>query len=790
MGIASGAALLAGWRACRNRPGELRLQWPAYVVVALLCFSAFQLVPWPVGIAQVVFPTAATNALRTATAFALPKPSWLPPHIDPGEGYLHLLQGLIITATFLAAWTCARIGRRGAVIAAAAIVCAAVAVVGLLHEVLGLSAVYGAYTPDFAAPVLLGPLLNDNHLAGLVALSVPVAIGLAMDNPARRRRWAWLATSSLSAAVTLGVRSRSGVVGLAAGLITLAAFYVARRSRRAAQRRTAARNSTLVAALVAVTLGVGLGAYAVSDRLYQDLLGGDLSKLGLALEGVRLSLRHPLLGVGRGAFSAAFVPLVGGTHRYEHPESLLVQWTSEWGLVVGLTLACVVVLLCIRAALRSPRWSVAGSAAGLIGLGLHDMADYATEMAGVAVVASALLGAVVAPGREQDAGVPRHAPWHARLILALGLLALLAGGAHVLSGHRLGAKSQGARLAGLVGMSADAIPHIAQAARLHPSEPTFPLLAARHAIRTSAAGGVRYLNRAMELAPGWASPHAMAARLLAIRGRYQQALLELGEAESRARGAGGPLFCWLMRQSVSAEWILRAAPSARSIRNDFLDRAVQCVGRGTPLARALDSELMRAGVLDAQLREVRRRLSEADTDGAHRMIDRIRRRSDLSNDDRLRLSLERARLFMAEGHPTKASDTLDRISGATNDPGLLTSLAEAYAAAGKVELMRRTLEDLLGLAQGRPAYVANAHMLRGRLEDSLGNTPEAYRAYELADRLAPQSGALRSAARLAERQGDRTRAYQVYRTLCARGASGHEQACGRAQELVPGLPGS
>src|SRR5205085_2824382 len=47
-----------------------------------------------------------------------------------------------------------------------------------IHVLFGASSLYGIYTPYQASPPILGPLLNSNHLGGLMAVGTVTSIGL------------------------------------------------------------------------------------------------------------------------------------------------------------------------------------------------------------------------------------------------------------------------------------------------------------------------------------------------------------------------------------------------------------------------------------------------------------------------------------------------------------------------------------------------------------------------------------------------------------------------------------
>src|SRR5690606_27079718 len=110
------------------------------------------------------------------------------------------------------------------VLAGVAAICGATALVAGLHEVLGAAALYGVYEPVQATPAVLGPLLNGNHLGGLMAAGA--VLGLALASYPSQRGWiraAWAAVTAGCAAVALATLSRGAALALAGGgLVTIA----------------------------------------------------------------------------------------------------------------------------------------------------------------------------------------------------------------------------------------------------------------------------------------------------------------------------------------------------------------------------------------------------------------------------------------------------------------------------------------------------------------------------------------------------------------------------------------
>ena len=306
---------------------------------------------------------------------------------DPGSTYLQILIGIAIVAGFLAA----RLGGPSGLkpIAMAAVASAVlIGLVGFVHQAAGAEALFGVYSPRFSATHLLAPLMNSNHLGGFSLMGALIAAGLAVEESGRSRRIAWIAASVLCVMVVAFSLSRGAIGALLFGFVLLAAWLAGR--GRSEGRRAVIPVAVVAAALAGVTAFAGLGP--ILRRFERHGLG----KLEVAAHGFRLLDGSAWwLGVGRGAFSSAFVTHEGSGDRYTHPENLLVQWTTEWGVVVAVALLLILALALWKRFRAAERPLTAAVCIAIFALSLQNLVDFSLEMAGVVVVVATLLGALL-----------------------------------------------------------------------------------------------------------------------------------------------------------------------------------------------------------------------------------------------------------------------------------------------------------------------------------------------------------------------------------------------------------
>jgi len=470
---------------------------------------------------------------------------------------------------------------------------------------------------------------------------------------------------------------------------------------------------------------------------------------------------HPWFGVGRGAFSAAFVSQHGSDVRYTHPENLLAQWTSEWGIVLALALIAILGWAIVRAIGASHDWTRLGAAAGVVAVVVHDLVDFTLEMAGVAVVAAALLAAVIAPRRSSRAKARRFSirAWHAAAVASAAAGVATAGLGWTID--RDGAHALQDRLTELGGDRGAFRATLLDAVRLHPAEPVFPLLAGAEAVRNDDDRAILWLNRAMVLAPGWASPHVETARFLGQRGRVVQAFLELREAEERQRGSGARLACTILRQRPSAATELIRVLGRGEGGVERLDRVARCLPFDQEATVAIDARLIEEDGIGARVRQARRLLAGDDARAALAMLEPIK------NEPELEVQLARASALLAIGEHERVLSVLDRAESLTERPdAVLAMRARTQAAAGDADGMRQTMERVRSRAGGRARPLAAAWIAQGQLEHGLGNDGAALAAYMRAHGLDPDSAGLAHAAGLAARTGDLGRALRAYGQLC------------------------
>ena len=736
------------------------------VMSAAWLWTCLQVVPLPPGVARALRLGALQSAERLqglAWADTIP----ITVSDDPGSTYIQILVGISILSAFLAA----RLGGpRGLKPIAAATATSAVLIglVGFAHEAAGVDVLFGVYLPRFTATRLLAPLMNTNHLAGFSLLGALIAAGIAAQASGRQKRIPWVAASVFCTIVVAWTLSRGAIGALLFGFVLLGAWL-------ASSGRSNGRKAAIPVAVVGAAVA-GVVAFAGLEPILSRFETRDLGKLEVAARGFRLLDGSTWwLGVGRGAFSSTFVAHGGSGDRYTHPENLVVQWTTEWGAPIALALLLVLTVALWKRLRSAEDPLIAGVCIAIFALTVQNLVDFSLELAGVAAVVAALLGAVL----PVSGPAPARCSWVVSAATAGAFtVVLLAFGSRVLQSDtqsivdRLTLEMQ-------AGDGSRFETTLRRGLALHPTEPALALLAGAYAASKRHPDTVRWLSIAMEEAPGWGAPHAIAARWLFAGGRTDQALLEIREAEQRNAGRGHKVLCEILDRFPQMGFVDRAAPS-EDLRVAYLNRTVRCPGLPAELRAEIDKVILENEPTHVEtiVRQARRLAAQQRSREAITLLQGAIERN--PEDERLWVALVRAHLH--DGEPEQARLVLQKaMSGGLTARALLEAQARVEAALGDVEAMRATLTRLRGQARGEPRLVAGFFVLEGELEASLGNIDEALAAFSAADAADPATQALPRAAALALKSGRPTQAQRIYRTLCRRSPGG--PACAHEARL-------
>ena len=494
--------------------------------------TALQLVPLPGWLIDAVNPTG--NMLRVDGAMIAHTSPWMSISLDPAATLRALVFFLTLTGVALLGLRAAASERgRFIVLAAVTITCGLAALVAGVHMLVGAKSLYGLYTPahiDYVA----GPLLNPNHMGGLMAVGAVLAIGLAFyPRQAPQFRVLWIVITIGCVLVCAGTYSRGAIIGMAIGTFVTGGILVAGHMSDSRRRPHHSLQRDLPVAIV-VGLGVAVALFLSAGTVVDQLGDTSLTELNKPIskyEAWRSSLElvkeSPWLGIGRGAVESSLTRVhpASGHYTFSHLENEYLSAVVEWG-IPGALLLLGLFVWSIRTAVR--RWRDGPLAAAALGalamIMFQSSVDFGVELLGLAVPVTLIATTVQL--------VPlRRAPSDARVRLLRGalVLGLLAGAAIVLLPFATSVQEDHDNL---LASEPASMEDIRASIERHPVDYFGFGQAADVSSRAGDIHAADYLNHALALHPTHPGLHRLAARMFVGLKRYDQAAIEYSLAMS------------------------------------------------------------------------------------------------------------------------------------------------------------------------------------------------------------------------------------------------------------------
>lgn len=601
------ALLVAGLAALLAARKDSRLTWPGLGLLGVLLLIALQTTPLPPSLLAHLHGQAGIfdSVLRPMGLF----PAWRPVTLDAPATWSALGGAALWWLAFTAAWlNGGGRARRAALVAALAMTGIAAALTVLLGALLRL-------TP-LLAPEL--PFLNPNHLAGLLVLSAPVSLGLALQT-AGGARLLWLLGFMVS---SVGVFLSLSRAGMTAYVLSLMVFGAVRTVRGSRQRGTSGRRLAVVLATgltFAVSAFLALGPVVSEVRTLRTVT--EENKIALWRPALAMLGDFPLTGIGRGAFMSAFPAYKLGSEQvtYTHLENEWLQAGVELG-VPGALLYIAALGVTWIVALTSARSPVSvGLLSGTAALAAHNVFDFSLQSPGIGI---AFVVALALAARDS-----RPVPIARWLGIALVVVATAAGGFGLWSARRQGAQASMEQVL-VAPTAADGVALARSAVALRPVDYALHVAAAARLLAEGRCGAAMpWLLRSMLLNPTAPEAHLYAGRCLTAANQPAEALREYRLALAFGRADA------LMEAAVAfpdVESLQRVVPDTPDglmvlgslLERDRPDDAAQVYRRvidlyGDPRARvALAMALRRIGQLEEALGLARDRTVAAPNDAA------------------------------------------------------------------------------------------------------------------------------------------------------------------------------
>jgi tetratricopeptide (TPR) repeat protein len=755
--------------------------------VALTAFTILQCLPMPLSWLRAIAPHSAdvwSRALAPLREDAAVRAGTI--SVDPVATRIEVLKGVAYILAFATAARIAR-SREGTEFLTMALVASSVvlAVAALLHPAFGAKRVFGFYEATGFNPRHIAPLLNANHLAAYVNVGFCLALASVFSTNPKMPRPLMAAVAVLLLGTQIWIASRGGVLAIVLGGVVVVALVQA----DVTGPRRSVQWSTVVSG-AAVLGGVAMLVFGGEDPAREELLDTDVSKLRTFGYTLRMLPAYGWLGAGRGAFESAYPQFRGGSGHFTwtHPENVLAQWITEWGVPVGFAglLAIAVALRPGSAFARSK--AAVGALAALVAATVQNLVDFNSEIPGV-MLAFVTCAAVVTGGVAGRPATWRLEAWakRPRVAAVVGLIAAVCAVGAVLPdlGRDLQEDRRALHDTALgQGTSLRDVHRLARATMLrHPAEPYLPFAVGLRAAHARDESPLPWLGATLERAALYGPAHAVLARVLAGRSpaqarlEYRLALEQAPELEEVLAGEVGRM----VNGYEDALEVLPQAPAGERLLGSLF---VSLAERLPATSARLGADLARRNpaALAPRVRAATDAIADVTAGSAAPWCDGAARagcvRAALELAERVRavaptkcvgVSLH-ARAVLASGNTRGGLDELERGTDEVFDR--VTCLEDLVVAANEAADSTRldgALEKVARAPCEGDAECIDNLLFVAQWDERRGNPLRALAAYKLASERAPDNDAVTIAmARVASSAGLHAEAAEYYRRIARR----------------------
>ena len=281
---------------------------------------------------------------------------------------------------------------------------------GLLEALLGLFQYFVSpgWMPGYhnAFSISAGTLINRNHFAGFLEMTIAVSLGLAyaaahLDEGIARSYSILLGAALMGLAVMFSL-SRTGIISLVLTLmfITIAIWT------RVSQKRLAITLATVFFGLLAGG-ALWIGMENIFAR-YEELLQQDemlsAGRLDLSRDTLKMIVANPL-GIGAGKYQDVFrqYQTFHTESLFDHAHNDYLEITAEWGILGSLVFWVSIVLILISAArafahhpIPARRGGLLACAGALFAILVHSTTDFNLQIPSNAMLFFSFVGIALA----------------------------------------------------------------------------------------------------------------------------------------------------------------------------------------------------------------------------------------------------------------------------------------------------------------------------------------------------------------------------------------------------------
>ncbi len=691
------AALFCGYLFAYRRVNMPPVDLPSIVLIGLIAFTWFQLVPLPSEAVSLLAPSVYEIRKTALSPLHQDAPAWMPLTLDAG---LTVMEVGKLAFYLLIYWGARRLTRQiGSdfifrVVTAAGVIGASVLI---CHRIVMPEKIYGFYSPEFAFVShgrISAPLINENHLAAFLGLCAAVAVGRAAEAASHSAKIIAASIAALLGGAVMLTLSRGGIAAFIVGQCLFVGMRIW------AKKDVGSSRVGWILAVSAASLGLGL--FVAQDALVSEFADGSIKKLDLLREELPLIARFPITGAGRGSFVAAFglVSRTSAAFVVTHAENAVIQLLTDFGLIVGGFALAAFVFIVGRFLLRPPSSvSCAAALAALTAFGIHNLMDFNLEILGVAVIPAALIGVLYARASARASVNPSSHPKRIPrpLVAAVGATALAAALFAFLFVRPFGLDTEEKRLREQIRDAKSTLfspASLREALLRHPSDAYIPLYMGIRLYHFQTENPLPWLARAITLKPFMPEAHFYIGAVLLRAGILDQAMLEFRIAFRTKPSLARPAARLLVAKVPAFERLSKTAVTTED-RMMFFPAVAEALAAAKFPREADKADLAVLKILpnnpESATRHARRLMEQGALDEAESLAKRM-----MSNRDSYVVAvLLMSAIFDKRDAPEKSAALLeDAQKKVGRNPDLMRSLATAKLHMGDFDGAVRAAEGL------------------------------------------------------------------------------------------------
>lgn len=437
-----------------------------------------------------------------------------------------------------------------------------VLLIGLFHYISGIEKVYGLYRPKSISlgslKELRAPFLNPNHEGGFLLITSLVTLGLAIEKEEIEKKFFFIFISGLIGCGIFLTFSKGAISCYIGGI---ALFFILYQFKLKEEFNLGKKILVGFSFIISLVSAVYLIWNSIIERYSKDEV---VTKLVLWKNSLKILKDFSVLGIGRGAFETVF-PYYWRieSHTFTHPESFLIQYLTEYGILIGgIIIVCIVYILYKFLREKELRGREIGVLSAVVAIFVHNLVDFNLELSGILFIVVSLIAILnirsIKVNRKKRF---RFAPYSMLFLVVALFFINLWGGYFAIKGYLPDVDSALSSLLNRRGArTGKELSLIKKYMELHPADYYIPYIGGIWCYYNNPfLNPLKWFSRSLQLNPDWSGAHFWIGKLLWEKGLYKQAGLEFKIAIRNNRKILSRVFSYLIDRGAKIEDIILIA---------------------------------------------------------------------------------------------------------------------------------------------------------------------------------------------------------------------------------------